>query len=115
MWRSLTVALGRRHIVDDALGESVDAEGHERLIADDPEGVYAVGRYGDRDTGLHDDRAFLAVEPSLTPALEHGQHLGIGVRVQQCRVARLRGLNARADRHALAGVVADDRLVLGSA
>src|SRR5438093_8396004 len=105
------VAGRRLRGVNNPAARDVDAEGDQRLLTDDPKGVRPVRRQGDRDAGFEGYDALLAREPSLAAALEHGQHLDIGVGVQAGLVAWRRGLDAGTDRQTGTGVVADGRLV----
>src|SRR5260370_12802334 len=90
--------LRRRKVVDDQLAVGVDAKGNERPVAHYPEGMHPVCRYRDCDPGFHHYHTFFVIEPSLTKPLDDGQDLGVRMRVRRCRVSRLGGLNARADR-----------------
>src|SRR6266446_7277413 len=105
----------RLEVFDDAPVGDVCAEGDERLVADDTKCVRLVRWQGDRDARFKGHNPLLAREPRLAAALEHGQYLDIGMRVQPRPITRRGGLNAGADRHASTVVVADYRLIGGAA
>src|ERR1700757_4556833 len=87
--RKESVDAGRRlDVVDDPLARGVHAVGDERLVADRAKSMHPIGWECDRHPGLERDDPALAIEPGLATALEHGQHLGIGVRMKPRLIAR---------------------------
>src|SRR5689334_3640673 len=100
-------------VLDDAGRRGVSAEQPQLLVAHHPERVRCVRRQRDGVALAQQHRAvLLPVDPGLRGAVEDVQDLQVRVRVHRRHVARLRGLDAGAQRRA-ALLVTDDGLVVG--